>query len=69
MKITLITVGKTAFPFIEEGIMVYQKRLAHYCAFTRNEIPELKGVSALTKEQIKERRENSYLRILRSRIM
>ena len=55
MKITLITVGKTAFPFIEEGIMVYQKRLAHYCAFTRNEIPELKGVSALTKEQIKER--------------
>ena len=55
MKITLITVGKTAFPFIEEGIMVYQKMLAHYCAFTRNEIPELKGVSALTKEQIKER--------------
>ena len=47
MKITLITVGKTAFPFIEEGIMVYQKRLAHYCAFARNEIPELKGVSAL----------------------
>ena len=55
MKITLITVGKTAFPFIEEGIMVYQKRLAHYCAFARNEIPELKGVSALTKEQIKEK--------------
>lgn len=51
MKITLITVGKTAFPFIEEGIMVYQKRLAHYCAFARNEIPELKGSLPLQRSR------------------
>ncbi len=53
MKITLITVGKTTFPFVKEGIEVYLKRIKHYIAFDMVEIPELKNVSSLTKEQIK----------------
>ena len=53
MKITLITVGKTTFPFVKEGIEVYLKRIKHYIAYDMVEIPELKNVSSLTKEQIK----------------
>lgn len=55
MKITLLVVGKTAFPFISEGIALYEKRLGHYVNYARVEIPELKGVQALSREQIKER--------------
>lgn len=55
MKITLLLVGKTAFPYINEGIAIYEKRLGHYVNYTRVEIPELKNVQALSQEQIKEK--------------
>ena len=55
MRITLITVGKTDIPWVREGLEMYVSRLEHYVPFTLREIPELKGVSALTKDQIKER--------------
>lgn len=55
MKITLLLVGKTAFPYINEGIALYEKRLSHYINYARVEIPELKNVQALSQEQIKER--------------
>jgi 23S rRNA (pseudouridine1915-N3)-methyltransferase len=55
MKITLLLVGKTAFPYINEGISIYEKRLSHYVNYSRVEIPELKGVQAMSKEQIKEK--------------
>ena len=53
MKITLHTVGKTDKNWIKDGLDVYTSRLKHYIQFGINEIPELKNVSALTKEQIK----------------
>ena len=55
MKITLLVVGKTAFPYINEGIAIYEKRLVHYINYTRTEIPELKGVQAMSPAQIKEK--------------
>ncbi len=55
MKITLLLVGKTAFPYINEGISIYEKRLSHYVNYSKVEIPELKGVQAMSKEQIKEK--------------
>jgi 23S rRNA (pseudouridine1915-N3)-methyltransferase len=55
MKITLLLVGKTAFPYINEGISISEKRLSHYVNYSRVEIPELKGVQAMSKEQIKEK--------------
>lgn len=55
MKITLLLVGKTAFPYINEVISIYEKRLSHYVNYSRVEIPELKGVQAMSKEQIKEK--------------
>ena len=55
MKITLLTVGKTDVRWVREGLELYVSRLSHYVRFTLKEIPELKNVSAFTKEQIKEK--------------
>lgn len=66
MKITLLVVGKTAFPFINEGIALYEKRLGHYVNYARVEIPELKGVQALSQEQIKEREGELILKNIRN---
>ena len=53
MKITLLTVGKTDRDWLRQGLDIYVSRLKHYIPFTLTEIPELKNVSALSKEQIK----------------
>ncbi len=66
MKITLLSVGKTAFPYINEGIAIYEKRLAHYINYNRIEIPELKGVQAMSREQIKEKEGELILKHIKS---
>ncbi|MBO4610902.1 MAG: 23S rRNA (pseudouridine(1915)-N(3))-methyltransferase RlmH [Bacteroidales bacterium] len=53
MRVTLLTVGKTDIKWVSEGLEVYSSRLPHYIPFELREIPELKNVSALTKDQIK----------------
>ena len=55
MKISLVTVGKTDVKWVREGLDLYVGRLSHYVPFALEEIPELKGVSSLTRDQIKER--------------
>lgn len=55
MKITLLTVGKTDRDWVRQGLDIYVSRLKHYIPFSVIEIPELKNVSALTKDQIKMR--------------
>ena len=53
MKITLLTVGKTHRDWVKQGLDIYTSRLKHYIPFSIVEIPELKNVSALSKDQIK----------------
>ena len=53
MKITLLTVGKTDKDWVRQGLDIYVSRLKHYIPFSIIEIPELKNVSALSKDQIK----------------
>ena len=53
MRITLLTVGKTDIKWVAEGLEVYASRLRHYISFEIKEIPELKNVSSLSREQIK----------------
>ena len=53
MRVTLLTVGKTDIKWVSEGLEVYSSRLPHYIPFELREIPELKNVSAFTKDQIK----------------
>lgn len=65
MKITLLTVGKTDRDWVRQGLDIYVSRLRHYIPFVLNEIPELKNVSALTKEQIKAREGELILKNVR----
>lgn len=51
----LLTVGKTDVKWVKEGLDLYVSRLKHYVPFSVVEIPELKKVSSLTHQQIKEK--------------
>ena len=55
MDVKLVTVGKTDVKWVKEGLDLYVSRLRHYVPFSLVEIPQLKNVSALTQEQIKEK--------------
>ena len=66
MRITLVTVGRTDIPWVRTGLEMYVSRLEHYVPFSLREIPELKGVSALSKDQIKEREGELILKQVRS---
>ena len=65
MKITLLTVGKTDVKWVKEGLDLYVSRLVHYVPFQVREIPELKNVSALSREQVKAREGALVLKALR----
>lgn len=55
MRITLLTIGKSDIPWVKQGLDMYVSRLKHYASFELIEIPELKGVKALSQEQIKQK--------------
>lgn len=65
MKITLLTVGKTDKGWIKDGIGIYCGRLSHYASFEIREIPELKNVSGLGKDRIKEKEGELILKAVR----
>jgi 23S rRNA (pseudouridine1915-N3)-methyltransferase len=65
MKITLLTVGKTDKDWVRQGLDIYVSRLKHYIPFNIVEIPELKNVSALSKDQIKSKEGELILKNIR----
>lgn len=65
MKITLLTVGKTDKDWVRQGLDIYVSRLKHYIPFGIMEIPELKNVSALSKDQIKSKEGELILKNIR----
>ena len=65
MKITLLTVGKTDRDWVKQGLDIYVSRLKHYIPFNMVEIPELKNVSSLSKDQIKIREGELILKNIR----
>lgn len=65
MKITLLTVGKTDRDWVKQGLDIYVSRLKHYIPFSIVEIPELKNVSSLSKDQIKTREGELILKSIR----
>lgn len=66
MKMTLLTVGKTDKDWVKQGLDIYVSRLKHYVPFSITEIPELKNVSSLSKDQIKAREGELILKNIRS---
>lgn len=65
MKITLLTVGKTDKDWVKQGMDIYISRLSHYTKFALVEIPELKNVSSLSKDEIKSREGELILKNIR----
>lgn len=65
MKITMLTVGKTDRDWVRDGMDIYIGRLRHYANFSLTEIPELKKVSSLSREQIKEKEGELILKNIR----
>jgi len=65
MKIRLITVGKTDMDWVRKGVEEYASRLVHYIPFEIIEIPELKNVSAMSKEQIKMKEGELILKLIK----
>lgn len=65
MKITLLIMGKTDMPWVAEGLRMYASRLVHYVPFTVKELPELKGTSSLSRDQIKSREGSLLLAAVR----
>ncbi|MEY4926637.1 MAG: rRNA ((1915)-N(3))-methyltransferase RlmH [Bacteroidota bacterium] len=66
MKIEFWCVGKTTFGYLEEGIMLYDKRLRHYATFERIVIPDIKNPKNLSVEQIKEQEGSVILQRLQN---
>ena len=64
MNVVLLTVGRTDVKWVKEGLDLYASRLVHYVPFSIVEIPELKKVSALSREQIKEKEGDLILKQL-----
>ncbi len=65
MKLTLLTVGKTDIPWVREGLRMYVSRLEHYVRFELLELPELKNVSALSQDNIRQREGELILKNVR----
>jgi 23S rRNA (pseudouridine1915-N3)-methyltransferase len=53
MKIIFMTVGKTDFGFLNEGIDMYSKRITKYASFEMLSIADLKNTRNLSTDEIK----------------
>lgn len=65
MRITLLVVGKTQKGWIKDGLDIYTGRLSHYVRFEIVEIPELRNVSSLNRDEIKHREGELILKSLK----
>lgn len=65
VKITLLTVGRTDIPWVRDGLEMYVSRLRHYVPFELREIPELRNVSSLDREQIRQKEGELVLKQVR----
>jgi 23S rRNA (pseudouridine1915-N3)-methyltransferase len=62
MIIKLIVVGKTVKSYLKQGEEEYTNRLKHYVRFEEDVISELKNVSSLNEEQIKQKEGEEILK-------
>ncbi len=62
MNITLLVVGKTDMPFVQQGIDLYEGRLKHYVNFSLEVIPALKEQRNLKPDEVKQREAQQILK-------
>ena len=65
MKVALWMVGKTSFPYLKEGIQLYEKRLKHYLSFEHCVLPDIKNAKNLKEAQLKIKEGQLILKKLR----
>ena len=53
MRISLIYVGKTSYPFVKEGCALYFSRLQHYTKFEEVLVEDIKKAASLSVESLK----------------
>ncbi len=64
MKIQVISVGKTSFDYLKEGIELYEKRLQHYVPFEWIVVPDIKKGKNWTPAQIQNAEGQSLLKYI-----
>lgn len=66
MKVFFLMIGKTAFPFVKDGMSNYEKRINHYIPYTRVEIPDIKGTNSMDIDHIKEKEAELILKNIKA---
>jgi len=61
MQIKVLVVGKTQERYLQEGITLYEQRIARYLPYAMQAIPALKRAKSLRPEQQKEREGEALL--------
>ena len=64
MKIQLLLMGKTRFPFISEGLDEYIKRLKRYTEFSIRTLPDLKNAGSWPQAKVMQEEGKSVLKAL-----
>lgn len=54
MEICVLSVGEISFPWIRQGISLFESRLERYIKFTSLILPDIKNSKSLSVEKIKE---------------
>lgn len=53
MKVEFWLIGKTSFPYLSEGMKLYEKRLARYLSYQTVVLPDAKNANKLPPEKLK----------------
>ncbi len=61
MKIEFWMVGKTSFPYLNEGVPIYEKRITRYIPFQSQVIPDIKNAKNMPAAQLKEKEGQAIL--------
>lgn len=55
MKVEFWLIGKTAFPYLDEGMAVYEKRLGHYLPYSTIVLPDVKNAGNMQPDLLKQK--------------
>ena len=55
MKVEFWMIGKTAFPYVQEGVKVFEKRIKRYIPYESVVVSDVKKAKNLSSEKLKEK--------------
>lgn len=64
MKVRFFMIGKTAEPYLEEGMAIYEKRLPHYLPFQSEVLPDIKNARNMDEQSLKQKEGEAVLKRL-----